>query len=61
MLNTLEGNISDDNNSTPDTFEEAWVKPVWKDAIVSEYNSLIKNQTWILEPLPSDRKPVKCK
>jgi hypothetical protein len=26
-----------------------------------EYNSLIKNQTWDLVPLPSDRKLVRCK
>lgn len=33
----------------------------WKEAIDMEYNSLIKNGTWILCDLPPGRKPVSCK
>lgn len=35
--------------------------PQWKDAIRDEYNSLMKNGTWILVDLPKGRKPIACK
>ena len=33
----------------------------WKDAADSEYESLMKNETWKLVELPSGRKPIGCK
>ena len=33
----------------------------WKDDADSEYESLLKNETWTLVELPSGRKPVGCK
>lgn len=33
----------------------------WKEAMNSEYKSLIENETWVLNDAPKDRKIVKCK
>jgi transposase InsO family protein len=33
----------------------------WKEAMDSEYQSLIDNKTWTLTPLPLDRKSIGCK
>jgi hypothetical protein len=33
----------------------------WQIAMDNEYNSLLKNQTWILDKLPSHHKLVDCK
>jgi len=33
----------------------------WECAMQEEYDSLMKNNTWTLVPLPADRKPVSCK
>lgn len=32
----------------------------WKKAMDDEYNSLLKNNTWVITNLPSGRKPIKC-
>lgn len=48
----------------PRTYQEAVNSrdsKLWQKAMQEEYESLIKNDTWKVEPLPSDRKPVKCK
>lgn len=48
----------------PATMKEALSGPhgaEWQAAIKSEYDSLIQNGTWRLEPLPAGRKPVTCK
>jgi hypothetical protein len=34
---------------------------LWKKAADDEYNSLIKNSTWVLSELPDGRKPIGCK
>ena len=36
-------------------------KDFWHDACVSEYNSLMENNTWVLVPKPAGRKIVGCK
>jgi hypothetical protein len=33
----------------------------WREAMDSEYQSLIENDTWYLVPPPADRKLVTCK
>jgi hypothetical protein len=33
-------------NSKPSTFEEATEKPEWKDAMMEEYQSIMKNDVW---------------
>ena len=36
-------------------------KEQWMDAMQTEYNSLIENNTWTICELPKDRKPIKSK
>ena len=48
----------------PASYEDAVTgheKEKWIDAMNEEMSSLHENQTWILEPLPSGRKPISCK
>lgn len=48
----------------PNTYEEAMTSmnaDKWKAAMNDEYQSLIENETWILEHLPQGRELVKCK
>ena len=48
----------------PKSLEEALTSEhgkQWKDAADSEYESLMKNETWKLVELPSGRKPIGCK
>jgi hypothetical protein len=33
----------------------------WQTAIQQEYDALMKRKTWVLEPLPTGRKVVRCK
>ena len=47
--------------SNPQNYTEATGHPEWEAPMVVEYNSLIKNQTWGLVPLPSNHKLVRCK
>ena len=48
----------------PKTYQEAMRSPhaqKWKEAMTKEFTSLIANRTWVLKPLPKDRKAVKFK
>jgi hypothetical protein len=45
----------------PQSYSEAVGNPFWESAKWEEYNSLLKNQTWDLVPLPSGRKLIICK
>lgn len=48
----------------PQTHNQAMQSPQkeeWHAAMTTEYNSLIKNNTWNLVELPKDRKAIKCK
>lgn len=48
----------------PRTMNEAMKRedwPQWKDAVDSEYNALIKNNTWSICELPKNRHAVSCK
>jgi hypothetical protein len=45
----------------PQMFEEAQGRPEWEKAMAVEHESLMKNQTWDLTPLPSGKKPIGCK
>ena len=51
--------------SEPSSFTEAVDHPMhskqWEQAILDEYNSLVKNKTWTLTPLPAGRKAISCK
>jgi hypothetical protein len=48
----------------PTTLKEALSgchKESWRNAVESEYSSLIENETWELVKLPAGRKPIGCK
>jgi Reverse transcriptase (RNA-dependent DNA polymerase)/gag-polypeptide of LTR copia-type/Integrase core domain len=51
--------------SEPQSFTEAVNHPMhskqWEQAILDEYNSLVKNKTWTLTTLPAGRKAISCK
>uniref|UniRef100_W4VRQ4 Putative retrovirus-related pol polyprotein from transposon tnt n=1 Tax=Corethrella appendiculata TaxID=1370023 RepID=W4VRQ4_9DIPT len=52
------------NVADPETPEEALSRPDgnrWKMAMEEEYQSLLANDTWELEDLPENRKPIQCK
>ena len=42
----------------PQVFEEAQGKLEWEKAMAAEHESLMKNQTWYLTPLPLGKKPI---
>ena len=47
--------------SNPQSFKEALGILEWDREMEEEYNSLMKNDTWDLVPLPKGRKLVWCK
>ena len=46
---------------TPSTFEEAKGKDKWKEAMLENYISLMKNDTWELTTLLEEKNLVSCK
>lgn len=49
---------------SPECYEDATERPdanEWKKAMIDEYQSLMKNETWTLVNLPPDRQAIKCK
>jgi hypothetical protein len=54
----LMSNISD---TEPSSFEEAEKLQVWKDAMLEEYRSIIKNNVWDIVPRPKDKSVVSSK
>jgi hypothetical protein len=42
----------------PSSFEEAVQQPVWVDAMVEEYDSIIRNSVWDVVPRPQDKSVV---
>ena len=45
-------------NSEPSNFEEDAQNDVWKEAMVEEYDSIMKNQVWEVLPRPEGKKVV---
>ena len=45
----------------PTSYVKAKDKPEWEQAMTFEYDSLIKNKTWTLVPLPPGKNLVGCK
>ena len=45
----------------PTCFEEATKKKEWVDAMVEEYQSIIKNDVWEIVPRPKDKSVVSSK
>lgn len=53
-----------DSGNEPINYKEAIESPdasEWKVAMQDEYDSLMKNKTWVVDTLPLGSKPVKCK
>ena len=48
-------------DSEPTTFEEVNKLQVWKEAMLEEYSSIIKNNVWEVVPRPSDKSVVSSK
>jgi hypothetical protein len=45
----------------PSTFEEASSRQVWRDAMMEEYNSIMKNDVWEVVPRPEGKSVVTSK
>jgi hypothetical protein len=48
-------------DSEPSTFDEATKRKVWKDAMVEEYESILKNDVWEVLPRPQGKSIVTSK
>ncbi|KAL6334751.1 hypothetical protein AAG906_021410 [Vitis piasezkii] len=49
------------NVEEPNTFQEAISHPKWKEAMDEEFRALMKNKTWSLVSLPTNRTSVGCR
>ena len=49
------------NVEEPNAFQEAITHPKWKEAMGEEFRALMKNKTWSLVSLPSNKTFVRCK
>ena len=45
-------------NSEPSSFREVAQHDMWKEAMVEEYESIMKNQAWKVVPRPQGKKVV---
>jgi hypothetical protein len=48
-------------DSKPSTYEEVAKKQVWKDAMMEEYQSIMKNDVWEVVPRPEGKSMVTSK
>ena len=53
--------LSDIIDAKPTSYEEAVKKQVWQDAMVEEYNSIMKNEVWDIVPRQKDKLVVTSK
>jgi hypothetical protein len=53
--------MSSIRESEPSTFEEATSRQVWRDAMMEEYNSIMKNDVWEVVPRPEGKSVVTSK
>ena len=49
------------HEAIPDTYEEASALQVWRDAMMEEYNSIMKNGVWEVVPRPEGKSVVTSK
>ena len=47
--------INESTNSEPSNVEEALKSQAWKDAMIEEYQSILKNNVWDIVPRPKDK------
>ena len=50
--------MSESVESEPSSFEKAIQQPVWVDAMVEEYDSIIRNSVWEVVPRPKENSVV---
>jgi hypothetical protein len=48
-------------DSEPSCYEEASIQPIWRDAMMEEYQSLMKNDVWDIVPQPEEKSVVTSK
>jgi hypothetical protein len=48
-------------DSEPSTYEEDSKKQVWKDSMMEEYQSIMKNDVWEVVPRPEEKSLVTSK
>ena len=48
-------------DSIPDTYEEAFAHQVWRDSMMEEYNSIVKNGVWEVALRPKRKSVVTSK
>jgi hypothetical protein len=53
--------VSSIRESEPSTFEEATSRQVWREAMMEEYNSIMKNDFWEVVPRPEGKLVVTSK
>jgi hypothetical protein len=53
--------VSSIRESEPSNFEEATSRQVWRDAMMEEYNSIMKNDVWEVVPRPEGKSVVTSK
>jgi hypothetical protein len=53
--------VSGINESKPSTFEEVVGRQVWRDTMMEEYNSIMKNDVWEIVPRPKGKSVVTFK
>jgi hypothetical protein len=50
--------LSDIIDAEPTCYEEIVEKKVWKDSMIEEYHSIIKNDVWDVVPRPKENSVV---
>jgi hypothetical protein len=53
--------LSDIIDAKPIIYEEAAEKKEWKDAMIEEYQSILKNDVWDVVPIPREKSVVSSK
>jgi len=53
--------LSDIVDAKPSSFEEAFEKKVWKDAMHEEYQSIMKKDVWDVVPRPEGKSVITSK
>ena len=48
-------------DTVPDTYEEASAHQVWRNSMMEEYNSIMKNEVWEVVPRPEGKSVVTSK
>ena len=58
---TKKALLCDFIDKEPSNYEEATERKEWKDAMIEEYQSIMKNDVWYVVPRPDGKSVVTCK